>query len=180
MEDFMAKNKQPKYTIEDKNEKRKKKCGILLLILSIVCLLGGSLWIILHNIGTLPTVEPKNKVIETTPQLDFEPHSTESRGIEIPATNGLVLKAGQKRQEVNFYNPESNKCCFKISLYLSNGELIYQSGLIAPDENITQIELKQELQSGVYRNCQLKYQCYSVKDNTELSGADIKLEINVK
>ena len=176
----MAKKKQLKHAKQDHREKHRKAIGILLLIFSMVCILVGSVWLIWHGSLTLPTVEPKNKVIETQPQLDFTPHSTGSRGIKIPSTNGITMVSGQIEQEVNFYNPSSNKCYFKISLYLSDGTLIYQSGLIAPDEIITQIELKQELQSGVYRNCLLKYQCYSLENNTELSGADIKIEINSK
>lgn len=179
----MAKTHTYKHTKEDSRENRKRNVGIVLLLVSFFMVVGG--WIAVCFMQNPPfsfnnTQELREDSSENTQELDFTPHSTDSREIKIPSTNGIQMVSGQIEQTVDFYNPASNHCYFKLSLYLSDGTLIYQSKLIAPDERITQIELLQKLQSGVYRNCQLKYQCYSVKDNTELSGADIKLEINVK
>ncbi len=108
--------------------------------------------------------------------LDFTP--AEERSIKIPAVTGINMKAGQLRQTVDFHNPKENNCYFVLSLYLSDNTLIYQSDMIAPSEHITEIELLQELQKGVYRNCRLVYSCFALDGKTKLNGSNVVLEIN--
>lgn len=88
------------------------------------------------------------------------------------------MKSGQLEQKVDFYNPDENNCLFLISLYLSDDTLIWQSDLIRPSEHITQITLKQKLQRGLYRNCRLVYDCYTLDEKNILNGGQVKIEIN--
>lgn len=110
--------------------------------------------------------------------LDFTPYDKTSDTITIPGIDGLNLKARQLQQQVDFYNPSKNKCFFKISLYLSDGTMIWQSDYIAPSEQITEINLNQELQSGLYKNCRLVYDCFSLNEKTPFNSGTVKLEIN--
>lgn len=126
------------------------------------------------------TTKPEADVPTTSESksLDFTPYGETSDTITIPGIDGLNLKSGQLKQKVDFFNPSENKCYFQISLYLSDGTLIWKSDYIAPSERISEINLYKELQRGLYKNCRLVYNCFSLKDKSQLNGGEVKLEIN--
>ena len=130
----------------------------------------------------------------------------ENPNIAIPGYESLDFKTGKKKQSVNFYNPEENTCYFRISLVLKadNGtgtgkatggeetketertagtdeaeETLWTSELIEPGEEVKSIELDKELESGDYPAI-LKYECFSLKDETPLNGAKVEVIIHVK
>jgi hypothetical protein len=51
---------------------------------------------------------------------------------------------------------------------------------LEPNKSFTEIELDKPLDAGVYKDAILKYDCYSLKDQSKLNGADIKVNIEVK
>ena len=125
--------------------------------------------------------------------------------IFIPGYESLDLKAGKKKQSVNFYNPEGNTCYFRISLVLEQGNgaetgnasgdapgneqgasgsaenetVLWTSELIEPGEQVKSIKLEQALESGEYPAL-LKYECFSLKDETPLNGSNIALTLRVQ
>ena len=129
----------------------------------------------------------------------------EKPNIAIPGYESLDFKAGKKKQSVNFYNPEENTCYFRISLVLEHGNgaetgnasgdapgneqgaagsvesetLLWTSDLIEPGEQVKSIKLEQALKSGEYPAI-LKYECFSLKDQSPLNGSDIVLTIRVQ
>lgn len=112
----------------------------------------------------------------TSKPLDFTPIG-ESNRITIPAVTGLTLTASSVHQTINLHNPSENTCFFIISVYLSDDTLIYQSDYLAPSERLTEIELKQELMRGIYRNCRMVYSCYSLADKSPLNSGETIIEI---
>lgn len=71
---------------------------------------------------------PSDTTSEPEKTLEFIPaDERDSDNITIPGITGLNMKSKQLNQTVDFYNPNSNLCNFKISLYLSDDTLIYQS-----------------------------------------------------
>ncbi len=115
----------------------------------------------------------------TSKPLDFVPIGEANR-ITIPAVTGLALNAGSIHQTVNLHNPSENSCFFVISIYLSDDTLIYESDYLAPSEQLNEIELTQELQRGIYRNCRMVYSCYSLNDKTPLNSGETIIEITSK
>ena len=125
--------------------------------------------------------------------------------IAIPGFESLEFKAGTKKQSVSFYNPEENTCYFRISLVLEQGNgaetgnasgdapgngqgasgsaeseaVLWTSDLIEPGENIKSIDLTRELKSGEYPAV-LKYECFSLKDETPLNGSKVELTLKVR
>lgn len=111
--------------------------------------------------------------------LDFEEYEEyKNQSISIPGTSGIALVSNTTTQTVDFYNPQENQCYFVISLYLSDGTMIYKSDYIEPGERITEIELLQKLKRGIYKNCTLNYDCFTLTNKSRLNGSTIKLEIN--
>lgn len=115
---------------------------------------------------------------QTKKALDFEPYSASQDYIKIPGFTDLRFKAEELEQAVDFYNPEENKCYFQISIYLSDETLIYQSDLITPSETLNKISLLMPLEHGIYRNCILRVDCFSLDDNTPLNGGEFSITIN--
>ena len=147
-----------------------------------VCIIGIIVVVILSLRGCNGTTPNDNNNSSDTASdkvLDFTP-AEESKSIKIPAVTGVYMRAGELKQTVDFYNPKENNCYFVISLYLSDDTLIYKSDMIAPAEHIKEITLLQELKRGIYRNCRLVYNCYSLDNKTQLNGSNVVLEINAQ
>ena len=98
--------------------------------------------------------------------------------INIPGFESLDFTAGEEKQSVPFHNPKDNACYFRLTLNL-DGETLWQSGDIAPDEKVGEIKLSHALDKGDYA-AKLKYDCFTLQDKTPLNGAEIDLAINVK
>ena len=101
--------------------------------------------------------------------------------ILIPGYEALHFKAGQTEQQIIFRNPQENQCYFRLSLYLDDGTEIWRaSDILEPGGALTSIELHRPLTEGTYPNAVLKYECYSLGDNTRLNGAEIRLMIKAE
>ena len=112
--------------------------------------------------------------------------------ISIPGYESLSFKAGTKKQSVNFHDPEENTCFFRISLVLEADEgtgadkaagaedtVLWTSELLEPGESVKSIRLERELESGDYPAI-IKYECFSLRDNTPLNGANISVTLQVR
>ncbi len=164
--------------------KNKRKWYIIIGALIIIALIIAIILLLRSCNGGIPPNTPTESKQSTTSnkELDFTPAEDKDtdRRIQIPAVTGLHMRAGQLQQTVDFFNPKDNNCYFVISLYLSDDTLIYKSDMIAPGEHINDITLLQELQRGIYRNCRMVYNCYSLDSKQQLNGSDVILEINSK
>ena len=112
--------------------------------------------------------------------------------ISIPGYESLDFKTGKTKQSVDFYNPDENTCFFRISLVIkdepdtANGEegnageetVLWTSDMIEPGEHVKSIKIGKELESGEYAAI-LKYECFSLKDETPLNGSNVELTLNV-
>ena len=154
---------------------------VAFIILIIVCIARGC----------QSDIEPVNKAIvgemETTsaentiPTLNFTPAQEKdlSNAIKIPAVSGYDMVAGETTQRVIFENPAENKVLVKIRLYLSNDTLLWESeNFIKPNEKIVKEELLMPLERGVYKNCKLYYDCYTLDRLHKLNGGMINVMIN--
>ena len=98
--------------------------------------------------------------------------------IEIPGSESVEFKAGKDKQSSRFYNPEGNRCYFRLSL-VTGDETLWQSDYIAPGEKVGKLKLDNALDAGEYA-AKLKYECFTLNDKTPLNGAEIELKINVR
>lgn len=161
------------------DSRKKKRCiiGIILLVILIIvvilCLRSC------HN-QSPPNDTNTTEESELPKSLDFEALEEQEK-ITIPAVTGLNMTAGQLNQEVNFYNPETNSCYFQLSLYLSDDTLLYQSDLLKPAESINEIKLSQELKRGIYSNCRLVFDCFTMDEEKEkLNSGTVIMEITAR
>ena len=102
-----------------------------------------------------------------------------SGGIAIPGFDALTFASGVAEQDVELFNPAENECVFNITLALEDGTVLWRSGDVRPGENVTKLTLSRPLDVGTYP-ATLGYSCYSLRDGSQLNGAEIQLNIKVK
>ena len=91
-----------------------------------------------------------------------EPSDPDS--ISIPGFDFLSLQAGTQEQNMPLYNPENNACYYRISLLL-DGEALWRSDLLAPEQTAPQQTLSRALAAGEY-SAVLKYECFADEAET--------------
>lgn len=146
------------------------------VILVIVLLIGLAVG------GFFNKDKDKTKIADATKYAEDQDYSAieEADSISIPGYDTLIFTADQKEQTVSMHNPEVNTCYFKMSLILDDGTCIWTSDLLEPGKEFKKIKLDKTLKAGTYENVKLKYECYSLKDQTQLNGAEIKLTIKAE
>ena len=144
-------------------------------------------------LGTLTGCSGDSEKNADKPKKDYS-NIVENSNISIPGYESLELKAGTKKQSVNFYNPDDNTCFFRISLVLKSDdgseadgtagdsvakeEALWTSEMIEPGEHVKSIKLSKELESGEY-TATLKYECFRLQDKSPLNGSNVELTLNV-
>ena len=98
--------------------------------------------------------------------------------IAIPGYEKLSFEAGKTAQAVNLKNPAENACAFVLTLSLTDGEALWTGKALSPGEAFRRITLTRALDAGEY-GATLRYDCFSLSDNTPLNGAEIQLTIEV-
>lgn len=147
-------------------------CWKILAISTVIGLCLASCAIILGN-KDKPQMQIDSSAHEKTKII-----TEVSSYISIPCVSSILFDANQIQQSVKFSNPKQNDCYFVISLILSDGDCIYQSGLIPPGNEITLINLTSQLGRGTY-DAVIKYDCYSTEDQHQLNGAVIEVRLEV-
>jgi len=124
---------------------------------------------------------PSQTEITTEPDPEPEPEPTEIildgsiaiRGFEkLTAENGVIHSSG-------ISNPSKNECYFIVSIIMPDGSIIYNSGILAPSQELDEIELSKELESGIYEGVIARYSSYALDTMQPLNGADITFILEV-
>lgn len=169
------------------NNPKGKTGKILLLIVLVILLVGAGVFVGLNWNTWFGEDTPQGGGLTTdenaedwTGEQDVYEGEKNTDTIDIPGYGSITLKADAAEQSVNLYNPEQNTCYFRMTLLLSDGTQLWQSGLIEPGKGIYDITLEQTLAAGTYEDAVLKYECFAMDDaQTPLNGSEIKLTLNV-
>lgn len=109
-------------------------------------------------------------------ELNFQPFEDEQL-IKIPARESLTFAANTLSQSVSFGNPAENSCFLQVSLFLSDGTMIYQSDLLKPSEMVSNIILTQKLERGIYKDCLIRYDGFSLDDKSGLNSGEVLITL---
>lgn len=149
----------------------------LAVMFGILSIINWNRW---FNVSNQQVVVTDGNVEDWTGNRDTYSGEKNTDTIDIPGFDTLTFKANTTSQSVNFYNPEQNSCYFKMSLILSDGTKLWESGLVAPGKAIYNININKALSAGTYNNALLRYECFSMNDQRQLNGNEIKFTLNVK
>lgn len=95
-----------------------------------------------------------------------EAHDIEDQ-ILVPGYSGAKMQEGTTDLKLRIGNPEENHCCLKATLCLSDGTVLYESGLIEPGKGFEEVTLNQTLAAGSYE-AYVHYQGYSMDEEPEI------------
>lgn len=181
---------------QDKEQDKKKNKTVIMWLLSfsfvVLCIsIGVAIEVGIinqHNTSfrniqnTQETQEEKVQDHTEIPTLNFTPVGKKdlSKAITIPAVTGIDMTAHQLKQRVLFENPKTNNCLFRIRLYLSDNTLLWKSDYIEPNTKVVEEDVLFNLERGVYKNCRIYYDCYTLDKLHQLNGAMFEIEINVQ
>lgn len=116
--------------------------------------------------------------IGITGSTDYMPYT--SGTVSIPAVSGLRFIYENQIQYVQFENPDTNPCCLQISIYLSDGTLVYTSSPLRPGDVLQEILPLVRLMPGIYRHSILVFDCMSLDEPyTPLMRCEFEIEIYV-
>lgn len=157
---------------------------ILIIVLAVVLLGGGVFvginWNSWFGDEKKPTVDVDDNAEDWKGEKEGYTGKKNTDSIDIPGYGSLTLKANDTEQSVNLNNPEQNTCYFRMTLLLSDGKELWQSGYVEPGKGLYNITLKQALSAGTYENAVLKYECFAMdEEQTPLNGSEINLTLNV-
>lgn len=102
----------------------------------------------------------------------------EGEGIVLKVISGISLRANKIHQKISFENDQSNRFVINVILRLGNGTVIYESGYIYPSEKLSEINLYQSLEAGIYNDSVLVYDIYSLDDEHRfISRCELPIDI---
>lgn len=159
----------------------KKIKSKLLLLIGVAVLLGVGIFIGLNFNGnsTGPVMQEVAADAEDTKESATKEVVPQSESIAIPGFGQVNLVADTHEQMVNFFNPEENTNYFKLTLMLADGTVLWTSDLLEPGKAFYNIQLDQTLAAGEYEEAVLKYECFTMADQSPLNGSEIKLRLVV-
>lgn len=127
-------------------------------------------------------VDPNERITNIEPDIKFDGDAGYSEDIvdyvKLEAYTGLVF-ADRMLQDAVFYNDEANNYLLKVSLYLGDGTLIYESVMLNPGEEAKNVCLNQNLKAGIYKNSILCYKIYSIEDGSFINQCEFPIELNI-
>lgn len=131
----------------------KEKHPLIWAVLTIIILLV----IILLLCRSCSDNKPQENARETLPEIvingnDDGYEEDNNGGIQVDTTNGLIMNAGTKSQDLALGNPNDNNCVMIIPIYLADKSRLYKSDYIYPNEYIGQVNIDKVLKQGTYKN----------------------------
>ena len=124
------------------------------------------------------TATPDEQSVEWQGEQSItNPHAKTYQGSYIPGFDTLNLVSGTKNQKVNFYNPESNSCYFKMYLFIDN-HLVWQSEFVKPGRGFYDITLSREFQPCTTTGS-MKIECYSIDTIKLTKTVNIKFNVEI-
>ncbi len=169
---------------------KSKGFAIALIILGILFLLF-SLYGLLNDTGngndgseTASSGQEWTLEEEQTKPDGEEDTGEEATYISIPGFDTATIAADSESVFLYLYNPTGNSCYFVISIYLTGAdgedELIYQSNLVSPGQELYTITLERSLESGSY-DAYVNYATYTMDgEYTPLNGANVPFTLIVE
>ncbi len=158
-----------------------KKMAVVYIVVGIILLLFAILQ--MNGAGSKETEPDVNWELEA--EQESEASGGDSGYISIPGFDSATIDAGSETVSLYLYNPEANECYFVISIYLYEGqngeeELIYQSKLVSPGQELYEITLERALEAGTYQ-AYVNYATYTMDgEYTPLNGANVPFTLNVE
>lgn len=167
---------------ENENKKKKKRIIIIFIILiivaSIILALNYDKWFKKSD-----GWDYEEQVMdETAGDYQEKPAEKNNEGqVIMPGWGTLHIKANTTNitSGVDFFNPKQNEGKYYMKFQLIvNDEVLYESGLVAPDKHIQSIKLSKPLSPGVY-DAIVFIQPYKWDKKTPTNNGQVRIKLDV-
>ena len=111
--------------------KSKRVMIIVIVVLVLLLIFGAEEVLCTHRTDKESLIKDDNAIPWNGEQSLPRAARAQGNAIAIPGFDELVFIEKEKKQAVNFYNPESNDCLFLMTL-LVNDKQVWKSGYVAP------------------------------------------------
>ena len=173
--------------MKNDNQKKNTKKNII-MIAAVVFLLAAAVLITLLLSGAFKKdqTQDDHKGVVGVVSDDWDDGvekptgENQKSGTRIPGYSVAEMNAGDKSLVISIGNPKENKVGFFATVKLSDGTVLYESGLLKPGQGLNEIPLNQTLEKGEY-DAVVLYQCVLLDaENTPLNAAEsgFKLYVN--
>lgn len=163
------------------DEKRLFKAALLLAVaVAAITLAAVFLGSRLGVGGTAATgADPVREIVTSTAEAPAN-DTPKNDGILITGFDVMRLQAGTYTQACDLlFNPAANDCSIVFSLYLPDGTIFYQSAPVDPGQRLETLEIDRKLTAGTYEGCRMVYDCYDLRTEQPLNGAEITFTLEV-
>lgn len=158
----------------------KKKLKIIIILLFLL-IAGVLIFPMICGDSNIP-----NPLSFLTPDQDAEewngnqelPQLGRNEEVIVPGFDSLVCYADQKKQKVNFYNPEENSCLMRMTLYADSRKLWSNDGYLEPGKGYYEIDFSEPLPSGTYDGT-LLVECF-LADGTKCNSVKVEFTITME
>jgi len=163
--------KETRASSEEDKKKKRRLIIVIGLLLVVIAGLAFALW--------QKNAHDQANRLATGGQVykGDQANGTMAEKIAIPGYESITLKANQLDQKVKLDNPKKNTVYFRMSLILPDGTTIWRSKLVSPGKGEYNIRLRHAVPAGTYPKSTLRYECFSLKNQTPLNGSAIKLKL---
>ena len=146
------------------------------IIIAFIVLFICSMWLcITTNNSERYATEPD---VKFTGDLGYMP-PIEQKKVKIEARTGIYLEAGYNLQALEMMNLSENNYDMKISIYLGDGTLLYESGYLSPGQEIDNAEFRMVPERGTYSNSLIVYRFYS-SDSKHVYTSQCETPVEIK
>lgn len=151
--------------------KKSNMLWIIIILLSCALMFGLGARLLLPDSFLDPNASDYTSTLQ-------RPKDWDGGSILLPGFDDLRLEADSDVLHTAFYNPKGNPCYFQYKLiYKDTGEILYQSGLIAPGKAVTEEKLNRSFSKGIYK-VSIKIDTFSLKNHEDpLNGGAIETEL---
>ena len=170
-----------------KEEEKKKKWILLLLLLLlfiIVVVIGFNFNKWFPNINanaTISGVPGEEQDIDENAGDYQKVDNNGGKNVILPGWGELKIKANTTNitSGIDFFNPKENDGLYYLKFQLKlDGEVLYESGLVAPNKHIQKITLKRALNEGEY-DAEVFIQPYKWDKQTPTNNGTVNIKLIV-
>ena len=172
---------------KSKDEEKKKSKKLLLLLLLLLLIIFAVWYFCFYNKGQgkITFGNAPGKVQELDEDAgDYQEEkdlSNNGKNVVMPGWGTIKIKANTKEitKGIDFFNPKANDGYYYLKFQLIvDDEVLYESGLVAPDKHIQKITLSKPLKEGTY-DAIIFIQPYKWDRQTPTNNGQVRVKLEV-
>lgn len=161
---------------------KKRVVMIVTVILLILCAGGYLFWRHTQENPYAYDAQAKNGIINARSKDEIQRilnQQVKDGMFNVSINSNPILTNGSSEGNLWIENVPNNKCDLKVVIKLKNGETVFETKRIKPNQNIKNAKLSEHLKKGDYPAI-ASFTAYDKESDKVIGNADVHLMISVK